>query len=153
MTLTATVTPATAVGTVQFRDGTTNFGDPVPVSNGIASASASTLAVGSHQLTAVFAPTNPAVFNPSMSSEVPLAVTESGAGSLAIISQQSGLSLDVRVAVLGGDQAAVLDGGASVLDVSMPLLDGRTSVLDGRLSVLDDRGLLGGGVSVVLGLR
>jgi hypothetical protein len=97
-----------------------------------------------------------------MSSEVPLTVTESGSGSLqAIISQQSGLSLDVRlsvlggdqVAVLGGDQVAVLDGGPSILDVSIPLLDGRTPVRDGRLSVLDGRGLLGGGVSVVLGLR
>jgi hypothetical protein len=88
-----------------------------------------------------------------MSSEVPLTVTESGAGSQLIISQQSGLSLDVRLAVLGDDQVAVLDGGPSVLDVSLPLLDGRTAVIDGRRSVLDGRGLLDGGISVVLGLR
>jgi Bacterial Ig-like domain (group 3) len=154
MALTATVTPATAVGTVQFRDGTTNFGNSVVVSNGIASGSASTLGPGTHTLTAVFTPTDPAAFNPSMSSEVPLTVTDSGAGSVqAIISQQSGLSLDVRLSVLGGDQAAALDGGPTVLDVSMPLLDGRTPVHDGALSVLGDRGLLGGGLTVVLGLR
>jgi Bacterial Ig-like domain (group 3) len=153
MALIATVTPATAVGTVQFRDGTTNLGNPVTVSNGSASRSASTLAVGSHQLTAVFTPTTPSAFNPSMSSEVPLTVTESGAGSQLIISQQSGLSLDVRLAVLGDDQSAVLDGGPAVLDVSLPLLDGRTAVIDGRRSVLDGRGLLDGGISVVLGLR
>lgn len=154
MALTATVTPATAVGTVQFRDGTTNFGNPVAVSNGIASGSASTLGPGSHTLTAVFTPTDPAAFNPSMSSEVPLTVTDSGPGSVqAIISGQSGLSLDVRLSVLGGDQAAALDGGPTVLDVWMPLLDGRTPVHDGALTVLGDRGLLGGGLTVVLGLR
>jgi hypothetical protein len=146
---------------VQFRDGLTNLGNPVTVSNGAASRSASTLAAGSHQLTAVFTPATPSAFNPSMSSEVPLTVTGSGAGSQIILSQQSGLSLDVRlsvlggdqVAVLGGDQVAVLDGGPSILDVSLPLLDSRTAALDGRRSVLDGRGLLDGGVSVVLGLR
>jgi hypothetical protein len=161
MTLTATVTPATAVGTVQFRDGTTNLGNPVTVSNGTASRSASTLAVGSHRLTAVFTPTTPSAFNPSMSSEIPLTVTGSGAGSQIIRSQQSGLSLDVRlsvlggdqVAVLGGDQVAVLDGGPSILDVSLPLLDSRTAALHGRRSVLDGGGLLDGGLSVVLELR
>src|SRR3984893_17857897 len=35
--LKAQVTPSTATGTVQFMDGTTNIGDPVPVSSGTAS--------------------------------------------------------------------------------------------------------------------
>src|SRR6476659_6128949 len=34
--LNATVTPATVVGTVQFKDGTTSLGNPVIVSNGTA---------------------------------------------------------------------------------------------------------------------
>jgi hypothetical protein len=70
VTLTATVTPPTAAGTVQFKDGTANLGNPVIVSNGMASGTTSTLTVGSHPLTAVFAPANPAAFSPSTSSAV-----------------------------------------------------------------------------------
>ena len=65
VTLTATITPATAVGTVQFKDGTTNLGNAVTVSNGTASGTTSGLAVGSRQLTAVFIPSNPAAFSSS----------------------------------------------------------------------------------------
>ncbi len=75
VTLTATVTPATAAGTVQFKDGATNLGNPVTVSNGAASGTTSTLAVGSHPLTAVFTPTDPAVFSPSTSSPVTFVIT------------------------------------------------------------------------------
>ncbi len=78
VTLTATVTPAEAAGTVQFRDGTTNVGNPVIVSDGTASSTTSTLAAGAHQLTAVFTPTDPAAFDPSTSSAVSLTVTGSG---------------------------------------------------------------------------
>ena len=45
MTMTATITPAAAVGTVQFRDGNTNIGAPVTVNNGTARENA-TLGVG-----------------------------------------------------------------------------------------------------------
>jgi Bacterial Ig-like domain (group 3) len=68
LTLTTTVSPATAVGAVQFKDGTTNLGGPVAVSNGIAAGTISTLPLGSHQMTAAFAPTDAAVFGPSTSS-------------------------------------------------------------------------------------
>src|SRR5205807_2025624 len=56
VTLTATITPATAAGTVQFKDGTANLGNPVTVSNGTASGITSTLALGSHQLSVLVAP-------------------------------------------------------------------------------------------------
>jgi len=75
VTLTAAVTPAEASGTVQFKDGTTNIGNPVTVTNGTASGTTSALAAGSHQLTAVFTPTDPAAFSPSTSPAVPLIVT------------------------------------------------------------------------------
>lgn len=52
-TLTATVTPA-AAGTVQFKDGATNLGAPVPVNGGVATSSPVTLAAGGHSLSAVF---------------------------------------------------------------------------------------------------
>lgn len=46
VTLTATITPAAAAGSVQFKDGTTNVGNPVAVVNGMASRSTSKLVVG-----------------------------------------------------------------------------------------------------------
>jgi Bacterial Ig-like domain (group 3) len=51
-TLTASVTPANATGSVEFFDGTTSLGTPVAVAGG-AAAAAVTLAEGSHTLTAV----------------------------------------------------------------------------------------------------
>jgi hypothetical protein len=73
--LTAVVTPAEAAGTVQFKDGTTDIGAPVLVTDGTASGTTLTLAVGSHQLTAVFIPTDPADYGPSTSPAVAFVVT------------------------------------------------------------------------------
>ncbi|MGH3815032.1 MAG: Ig-like domain repeat protein [Pseudonocardiaceae bacterium] len=83
VTLNATVAPATATGTVQFKDGETNLGNPVPVSNGTASVTTSTLAAGAHYLTAVFTPTNPAVFGPSTSPVLAFEVTDPALADLA----------------------------------------------------------------------
>ncbi|MDH6282215.1 Ig-like domain-containing protein [Prescottella agglutinans] len=52
--LSATVAPNSASGTVQFRDGNTNIGAPVPVSNGVAELSHTFTAAGAHPITAVF---------------------------------------------------------------------------------------------------
>jgi hypothetical protein len=79
VTLTATITPLTAAGTVQFKDGTTNLGNPVAVVNGMASGSTSKLAVGRRSLTATFTPANPAAFSPSTSPPVEFIVTGTGA--------------------------------------------------------------------------
>jgi len=54
VTLTATVTPGTATGTVQFRDGATALSGPVAVSGGKAALPVTTLAVGAHSITAVY---------------------------------------------------------------------------------------------------
>ncbi|SPF35519.1 exported hypothetical protein [Candidatus Sulfopaludibacter sp. SbA4] len=53
VTLTATVSPSTASGTVTFLDGSTNLGT-APVSAGTANFSTSTLAIGNHSLTASY---------------------------------------------------------------------------------------------------
>jgi hypothetical protein len=57
VTLTATESPATA-GSVQFYDGAAALGSPVAVSAGVATYATSTLAVGSHSLSAVFTPSS-----------------------------------------------------------------------------------------------
>jgi hypothetical protein len=73
-TLTATVAPAGAVGSVQFKDNGTNIGSSVAVSGGTASLT-QTLAVGSHPLTAVFTPTDATAFSGSTSSTVTYVVS------------------------------------------------------------------------------
>ena len=56
-TLTATISPSTATGTVQFEDNGTNIGSAVTVSGGTAHTQTSTLPVGTDPLSAVFTPT------------------------------------------------------------------------------------------------
>ncbi|MGH3844626.1 MAG: Ig-like domain-containing protein, partial [Pseudonocardiaceae bacterium] len=80
--LIATITPSTTAGVVQFRDGVINLGNPVVVSNGAASATTSTLAVGGHQLTAVFSPSDP-TFAPSTSPVLAFEVTDPGLADLS----------------------------------------------------------------------
>lgn len=69
----ANVAPANATGTVQFKDGTTTLGAPVPVFSGFALL-ITTLPKGTHSLAAVFIPTNPAAFASSTSTPVSLTV-------------------------------------------------------------------------------
>lgn len=71
--LLANVTPRGATGTVQFIDGATALGTPVPVTAGFA-ITIVTLPKGNHSLTAVFTPTDPAAYAQSTSSPVPLTV-------------------------------------------------------------------------------
>jgi hypothetical protein len=54
VTLTATVTPSAATGTVTFKDGTVQLGQPTTVSGGKAAFTTSALAAGSHSLTATY---------------------------------------------------------------------------------------------------
>ena len=54
VTFTATVSPGGATGTVQFKDGVTNLGSAVTLTSGTATFTTSSLAVGSHSITAVY---------------------------------------------------------------------------------------------------
>ncbi|WP_430335108.1 Ig-like domain repeat protein [Rhodococcus sp. ACT016] len=54
VTLSATVAPGAAPGTVQFQDNGTNIGAPVPVASGSAAMSYSFSAAGAHNITAVY---------------------------------------------------------------------------------------------------
>ncbi|MDF2492681.1 MAG: hypothetical protein K0Q58_1259 [Microbacterium sp.] len=72
VTLTAVVAPA-AAGSVEFRDGATPIGS-APVVSGSASLPTASLAVGAHELTAAFTPTDPTLHAASTSAAVPVAV-------------------------------------------------------------------------------
>lgn len=88
ITLVAIVRPRAAAGSVQFKDGANNIGDPVPVIPGnvtiggqvdpnaaAAFTITSTLAVGTHSLSAVFTPADTAAYDPSISPVESLTVT------------------------------------------------------------------------------
>ena len=59
VTLSATEAPATA-GTMQFLDGTSPLGSPVPAPAGTATYATSSLTLGSHSLSSVFTPSSAA---------------------------------------------------------------------------------------------
>ncbi|MFI7585509.1 Ig-like domain repeat protein [Spongisporangium articulatum] len=85
VTLTATVTPATAAGTVTFRDSATNSAiGQAAVAGGQASITTVGLGVGSHSLTASFAPTSTAAFSASTSGAVAYTVTAATGGPAAL---------------------------------------------------------------------
>jgi hypothetical protein len=66
----AHMAPSKSVGTVQFKDGSTNLGGPVPVFGGVAVGPFTSLRPGAHSVTAVFNPTNRSTFQPSTSNTV-----------------------------------------------------------------------------------
>ena len=54
VTFTATVSPSSATGTIQFQIDGTNFGSPVALSGGTATLTTSSLSVGTHSVTASY---------------------------------------------------------------------------------------------------
>jgi Bacterial Ig-like domain (group 3) len=70
VTLSASVDPAAAGGTVQFSDGPANLGTPVSVVAGVASLTTAALTAGAHSLAATFTPADAAAYAPSTSDPV-----------------------------------------------------------------------------------
>ncbi len=79
VTLTATISPS-AAGIVTFKDGLTTIGTGT-ISGSTASMTTSSLSVGSHSLTATFAPTDTGAYSGSGSSATSYTITSSGATS------------------------------------------------------------------------
>ncbi|MBB5869913.1 hypothetical protein F4553_003292 [Allocatelliglobosispora scoriae] len=124
VTLTATVAPAAATGSVQFFDGAASLGTS-PVSGGTASISTSALTAGSHSLTAVFtgtgnfeastsAPKTFVVNGPATPTTTALAV------SPASSSQQYGnVALTVTVSPTAAGSVQFLDGATALGTVAV----------------------------------
>jgi hypothetical protein len=68
VTLTATVSPSGAAGSVQFKDGATDIGSPVAVSSGQAVHPALLPDAGTHSYSAAFVPTDATAYSASASS-------------------------------------------------------------------------------------
>ncbi len=109
--LTATVVPDTAAGAVVFKDGDTIV-TYAPVAGGVAAGSVSTLAIGTHQLTAEFVPSSDA---PAMTSDpqkvtvVPVAKNATEAFVIAALVDFTGEASEADVAA----GVAALEGGQS----------------------------------------
>lgn len=123
VTLTATVLPVVRVtalptGTVQFREGTTVLGTATISSAGVASFSTSSLAVGSHAITAVYS--GDATYDAGTSAALTQTVTQTPtATSLTVSSTTPSSSSLVLVGVGVTAKGAPLGGGSVTF-----LLDG-----------------------------
>lgn len=112
----ATVNPADAVGTVQFKNGETNVGDPVDVANGTATLTRKFDEAGNHTLTAVF--TGATGYNGSVSDASELTVKDADWGTTttviepvtAIVGTPVNLSATVGPIPAGGDVKFLVDG-------------------------------------------
>lgn len=97
VTLTATVSPSNAAGTVQFEVGGTAIGSPATVTNGVATTTTSFAAAGTESLSAVFTPTDSTAFTsstgtasltvsttPPNSGTIPLSVSVPASGAFTL---------------------------------------------------------------------
>ena len=135
----ATVTGDAPTGTVQFRDGAANLGDPVPIFDGTATLSVNTLAVGAHAITALYGGDtatggrNPASTSNGLTHGVQAALVTSVSLAASASSAIAGQTVTLRATVSGKaptgevtvrDGATVigkatLAGGEAVLTVSI----------------------------------
>ena len=133
VTLTAVVSPSTASGTVQFKDGDDNLGAPVAVAGGTAEITTSALPAGGRALRAVFVPASLAAFTGSQSGGVSyliavpiptailLVVTPSGS---AAVGSEVTLTATVTPAAAGNVQFK--DGSTSL--GSKPVVNGTATI-------------------------
>ncbi|GAA4484814.1 hypothetical protein GCM10023094_38730 [Rhodococcus olei] len=114
--ITATVTPPTAVGTVQFKDGDANIGEPVQVVNGAASITRKFDEAGTHSFVGHF--TGAAGYTDSTSAPADLTVNDPDWGTTttvlepvtAVVGTPVNLSATVHPIPSGGDVTFTVDG-------------------------------------------
>jgi subtilisin family serine protease len=122
VTLTATVAPAEATGTVSFREGDTELAT-APVTDGTATATVR-LGGGAHTLTAVFTPDS-AAWAGSTSEPVSVDVKQAGSTTTIALSQSSGrygTAVSTTVTVTG--QGAVPTGTVEIRERDTVLATG-----------------------------
>ena len=139
VTLTASVTPSSATGTVQFLDanGTVTLGAPVTLSHGAASATLSSLVVGSHPLSVSFVSSSPSVLG-SVSGTSTLLVT-TATTTAAQVSPTGPVAYGTSVSVTGTVTPSEAAGTVQVLDGttvvgSAPVIAGQATVTVSALS-------------------
>ena len=101
VTLTATVTPSTAVGAVTFKLGGVAIGNPVAVSSGTATLATSALALGANSLTAVFIPTSSLSFVTSTSGTSTVTVAQATTTTALLAGLTSAPTVAITTASFG----------------------------------------------------
>lgn len=127
--LIATVAPATATGTVQFKDGNDTIGDSVPVSGGSATLSHSFTSVGKHSITATYIPESG--FHGSSSSATPVTVTADTATAIsAPTTALVGDSITVKATVTPANAVGTVQfkDGINNLGDPVDVVDGEASM-------------------------
>jgi len=145
VTLTATVAPSAATGTVTFYDGATALGSPATVSGGTASLTTTGLEVGTHTLTAVFTSATPGTYANSTSGDVAYVVNPAPATqtstSLAVAQGTSGeqysqVTLNATVTPSTAPGSIQFLDGSTVLG-TVPVVDGAAAYNTESLAVGD----------------
>ena len=130
VTLTATLTPSDAVGSVQFLDGSAALGGPVVVASGTATTTTTTLEVGTDSLSAQFTPDDPTAFGASISPEVSYTVTAATSAAtttttvttLSSSASSSGATSSSSLALTGADAARSAAGGIVLVLLGLALV-------------------------------
>ncbi|WP_137875496.1 Ig-like domain-containing protein, partial [Rhodococcus sp. Q] len=127
--LTATVAPADATGTVQFKDGATDIGAPVPVNAGTATLNHAFTTVGNHDVTAVYS--GDATHNPSTSAVSGVDVTVVGTTTALNVpaTAVTGAAVDLVASVdpAGATGTVEFKDGDTVLGTA-PVTDGTATL-------------------------
>jgi hypothetical protein len=125
LTLTATVQPTNAAGSVKFFDGATQIGDTQTVSGGAATVATSSLAVGTHPLRAAFTPADPATFAASESTVTQFVISAppDGGDDLTVL-DATGNELGANPSLHRRDTVTVIGRGFSGTESVSVKLDG-----------------------------
>ena len=134
ISLTGTVSPAAAAGTVEFFDGAVSLGTPVAVFGGTASQSVSTLTAGTHSITAHFAPTDPNAFAASTSSASTVTIT---GGNVTTPGTET---IQVNIPVVEGQFVVTVDPTAVSLGTAHSIAGGLLQATGNLSAVTVDEG-------------
>ncbi len=141
LTLTATVAPSSAVGSVQFLDGSAALGSPVAVVAGTASKSISTLGSGDHALTAKFLPTDSTAFGTSTSTAVNVTVNAQDTSTALVVTPTGpvnhGQSVNLKANLTPSSAAGTVQffDGASPLGSPVTVVSGSAQLNTSGLTV------------------
>jgi hypothetical protein len=131
--LTATVTPAGATGTVQFKDGATDLGGPVTVTAGVATYSHTFTTAGVHDITAVYSGDSGFATSTSVAHQVTVTDPVKVATSIAIsggsaVNNGTNIQLTATVVPNAATGSVQFTDNGVNLGAPVPLVNGTATV-------------------------
>ncbi|HEY2497399.1 MAG TPA: S8 family serine peptidase [Candidatus Angelobacter sp.] len=135
----ATVTPNGSGGAVQFLDGTTPISTSIPLSNGSASFSTSTLALGTHSITARYTGNNslgasvsPALTQTVTKPNASISISLTAGANPAVIG--AALTFSASVAPASATGTIIFFDGTTPISGNLPLIGGTAAFTTSELS-------------------